>query len=165
MAGKRQFKVSGAKKVNGVTNNASVATPEVPTTEEGKEKKRRGRQPGPPKPDLIDCPNIPEGGFISNDPTSEGFDPKVHKPLTRKSFSKSYLYCEYKATIFEEKAKRLREIAERKKIVGDSDTEKKLNKVLKMQDAYKKLMAELAEAGIDQTKLAELERKHSLSAK
>lgn len=76
------------------------------------------------------------------------YNHKKHARMTKKDFAKEDIYMDFCALQFENKAKRLREQAEKIRTLGTGASAQKLKTVLKLQEKLAELMATLAAEGI-----------------
>lgn len=75
----------------------------------------------------------------------EGFNPKIHKGLSKGDFESDLVYLEYRAIEHETKAAELRKEIETLKKLGNATDRAKTKKLLSMQQRMAELARELAE--------------------
>lgn len=77
------------------------------------------------------------------------FNPKLHKPLTRKHFEDESIFLELKAREFDAKAANLRKQAEELKKIGTVKDRGAAKKLLSLQKRIDELTKDLAAKGVD----------------
>lgn len=90
---------------------------------------------------------------IDGNQVPEDFKSSVHNPLKKSHFAHEWQFLEMKAGKLEAQAANLRKEAEIAKTVGSKEDQKKMSKVLKMQQELAALTASLEEGGFDMSLL------------
>lgn len=81
------------------------------------------------------------------------FDPKKHKPLTRKDFDKESLFYELRARKCEEQAAKFRAMGAEADLIGGSSEKGKLKRAANMKKRFDELIAQLKEAGMTEDEI------------
>ena len=96
---------------------------------------------------------VAEDYLIDSNEVPEDFKSSVHNPLKKSHFKEEWQYLEMKAGKLEAQAANLRKEAEIAKTIGSKEDQKKMSKVLKMQQELAALTASLEEGGFDMSLL------------
>lgn len=122
---------------------ASTAKPGNKDEKAKKEKIKRVAYPLPADPKSED------GGTLKLTEIPADWDPKLHKPLTKKDFAEDHLFFELKARQAEAAAAKFRKMGEDSKKVGNVADRAKAKKLQSMQKRMEELKAQLTAQGID----------------
>lgn len=99
-----------------------------------------------PHPDTKDEDNLLECA-------PDDFDPKKHIPLKRANFKEEHQHLSHRADLAQRLVDLLRAKAEQSKKLGSGVERKGKAKLLKLQDSFAKLKAELEKQGVDTSEL------------